>query len=602
MEKRTVSDSGAKNLPSLFSERAGEYPQQTTDPVDPTSAGEYRGYYKSVGEEGGRWFPRQSTHRGRAGGAHNGIDIYARYAPFPRETPILAATDGTFSPVFDDLSPDDVGNRARIETTFDGKSATFIYGHLARFHGGGRKVKKGDVIGYAGCSGNANAAGECSTVGGCGVTSCHVHLIAAFGSKVSENNGKKKTVLNDVNPAELLGWKLGFKNNDNPIRCKDWTGPKHPNGPEIPSEQGELKATVRTEWPRVAGKNGSLRHNPLPAPFDLHEFDDTRAIVATRNAYDLIATRLMDADVGKRLLEPVVTAYLGSGTAAEKIQEAVAAERDTLLASTDGPLGGQVNRVLILLHHAFWHLIGGQAMTVALSQRTFDRYVKDELALNSEEIKKFRTVTLFESGIGVDGEARLVSVDHGQSAHHRTQIKNYKEGDTEGDTKEVAVTSIGFGRGSLMQATWPEDISSTDIATEFYLIRLRAALMALWHLETVVYRNEQALRADTVEIRNGAVASIDAALGIVLIWLPDLTSHLSIVGLDDVAKEERREALGLLIKDLSSRNAKLFELARLRSNELETGRQVGPAFLTFEIVEPAPAPTAPPAQGGGGGT
>ena len=86
----------------------------------------------------------------RTGHRHDALDIMAR-----RGTPVLAAVDGTIRKLFTSRA----GGLTIYE--FDGaETLSYYYAHLDRYAGGlreGNRVKRGDVIGYVGSTGNAPA-------------------------------------------------------------------------------------------------------------------------------------------------------------------------------------------------------------------------------------------------------------------------------------------------------------------------------------------------------------------------------------------------------------------------------------------------------------
>ena len=86
----------------------------------------------------------------RTGHRHDALDIMAR-----RGTPVLAAVDGTIRKLFTSRA----GGLTIYE--FDGaEKMSYYYAHLDHYASGlreGDKVKRGDVIGYVGSTGNAPA-------------------------------------------------------------------------------------------------------------------------------------------------------------------------------------------------------------------------------------------------------------------------------------------------------------------------------------------------------------------------------------------------------------------------------------------------------------
>jgi murein DD-endopeptidase MepM/ murein hydrolase activator NlpD len=87
----------------------------------------------------------------RRGGRHEAIDIMA-----PRGTPVVAADDGTVVKLFKSVP----GGLTVYE--FDASATfAFYYAHLDGYAAGvveGKHLKRGDLIGYVGSTGNASAA------------------------------------------------------------------------------------------------------------------------------------------------------------------------------------------------------------------------------------------------------------------------------------------------------------------------------------------------------------------------------------------------------------------------------------------------------------
>lgn len=190
-------------LPSMFQ---GTAPAQL-DPIGVLAypAGELRGMYST--QVAGvitqtTWKPQWSTFaHPRGGGGHNGVDIYA-----PVGTPIVAVVDGALT--FHAAGSSEIGNRAWLAFKRGSTSYRLIYGHLSGFAGADRSVKRGEVIGYSGCSGNANYALDCLAPGKCGVASSHVHLIL-----------KNDTQGTDLDAASALGWRLRYADDLRELPC-----------------------------------------------------------------------------------------------------------------------------------------------------------------------------------------------------------------------------------------------------------------------------------------------------------------------------------------------------------------------------------------------
>jgi len=112
-------------------------------PLSPTT------YNLLIPVEGIRPNQLKSTfNEGRAGHVHHAIDILA-----PRGTPVLAAVDGTVRKLF--LSR--AGGITLYEYDLAGERS-YYYAHLDGYASGireGLAVRRGDVLGYVGTTGNA---------------------------------------------------------------------------------------------------------------------------------------------------------------------------------------------------------------------------------------------------------------------------------------------------------------------------------------------------------------------------------------------------------------------------------------------------------------
>lgn len=183
--------------PGLFElDEAGRslYPMQLEKVRDESVVGEIRGTYK-----GDVWKPSLSLYGGRAKG-HNGVDIYA-----PVGMPIVATVAGRVQFVDDSNA---LGKRAWLSFRWQGRDWRFIYGHLDRFEGEARKVSRGDVIGYSGCTGNADSGEPCTKPNRCGLSSAHVHFMLR-----DDSSGKL------VDPLAHLDWKLQYRDDTRDVPC-----------------------------------------------------------------------------------------------------------------------------------------------------------------------------------------------------------------------------------------------------------------------------------------------------------------------------------------------------------------------------------------------
>ena len=92
-----------------------------------------------------------SFNQTRGGGRHEAIDI-----PAPRGTPVIAVDDGRVVKLFNSKP----GGLTVYQFDPDEKVA-YYYAHLDRYAPGlaeGRQLKRGDLVGYVGSTGNANPA------------------------------------------------------------------------------------------------------------------------------------------------------------------------------------------------------------------------------------------------------------------------------------------------------------------------------------------------------------------------------------------------------------------------------------------------------------
>ncbi|MGR5550682.1 M23 family metallopeptidase [Vibrio sp. DNB22_12_1] len=439
---------------SLFE---GSYPTQRKAEALKGYAGEYRGYYPPSG--GLNWRPKSSQRGGRNGGKHNGVDIYTGYGPFPVDTPILSATDGKLTLMFDDQKPNDLGNRAAIVTNVNGKELHFRYGHLSRFARGSGEVKKGEIIGYAGCTGNADTKGECSEDGPCGITSCHVHLTVAINGSFTKEN--------TPDPIPILGWKLDYEN-DKSLKCNDISGRKW----VPPRPSGRLIAWDVLEHKRERTPSGRQKRKPLAAPFQYIAFDDTRRLLQAVAAYQNLQSRITSQktthhagesknkttfgddlkkymrDVWRGKIDAPKRAFQPQRVSHVRVLDTLDKEIQDIRSNNTIPLGGSVARALLVGAHALWYLMGGATIRAGMSNRR----LKD---LGTKKLPVPTKSSLPSCGLGVNGHAILVATDQAQVAFHFSTLKVslVKEHD-------ITAVSLDFGTISGMQAIWPLDLTT----------------------------------------------------------------------------------------------------------------------------------------------
>ena len=157
------------------------------------NAGELRGLYGNPGAL--VWHPEWSQYRATRPPSkpHWGVDIYA-----PAGAEIVAVCNGELSYA---QQANGLGLYARLQFSVLGKVYAFHYGHLQAKRGEARSVPKGEVIGYAGCSGNAGVDGICASApAGLGFSSSHVHF--ALLPPQAPATPKRS------NPLTVLGWTL----------------------------------------------------------------------------------------------------------------------------------------------------------------------------------------------------------------------------------------------------------------------------------------------------------------------------------------------------------------------------------------------------------
>lgn len=219
-------------------------------------AGELRGYYRrSDGSD--RWKPAWSAFgHPRNGKTHQGLDIYARVG-----TPVVAIADG-YAMLYPTPTPgDELGIKAGVTIRgSDNKKYDVLYGHLSSLEGISRAVRKGDVLGYSGCTGNADD-GACTTPNRCNGQSSHLHIAVRESTTGSAY----------LDPAWLFGWQLGYASDTRDVACD--RAFSRSTGSDGRNQTDDLiQWTITDEQATAAvvpGRRGSASDVLIPAQVDI---------------------------------------------------------------------------------------------------------------------------------------------------------------------------------------------------------------------------------------------------------------------------------------------------------------------------------------------
>lgn len=443
---------------SLF-EQSGTtvlYPTQTKETRVTTDAGELRGSFPKGGGQD-VWQPYLSRLWGRTNketkkAAHGGWDIYAPYFPFPNEVPIYAPISGRMQTVFNVESPDDLGNRIWLWTGKPWQSQRLIFGHLNRFNGRSRDVKKGEIIGYAGCSGNADTKGECTTAGQFRVNTGHVHL--------SLRNAAGKT----ADPLPALGWALRYsdwKKTDSKTPSQwEASGDLLPSVPAPADWRGRLNAK---SFAIELVKRKTTRAKALPEPFNLIDIDRESSIEQTYDALVVMHSRLKKAKDHKKykFQHHGVKVFRESIKDATKLVAQIEAQRGTISEGEPAKSLGTITRMLFDANRLFWLMIGGKALLRVVS---------------NPNRNSVWTGVPPDCGLAGNGESWIIAAPNAQSALHAARFD-----DDEGNPLDWAA-SVTFGAGTDFHAT----LATSDADTAGLPKGLNDYLKKCWELFSVI--------------------------------------------------------------------------------------------------------------------
>lgn len=425
-----MDDAKEKPLAHMFDPTgsANGFPRQTTKALTEGEAfaGELRGYYP-----GDWWKPKSSRIWGRGTAehrAHQGWDIYAPYFPFPLETPIYAIVSGRVHLKSGTREADGLGNR--IFLTPNGKGAkTYIYGHLNRFAGRFKngEVKQGELLGFAGCTGNADEDCECSEIGPkFNLNSGHVHL---------QIIGETLTEPSEQIPS--LGWRLRFGDDD--AMTPEQFDKKHGKLLEAPKKAGQT-GRLKLDRRGVSRPSKTYAAMTLAAPHDLIDLDDKALLSQTATAYTAFAARL-NGKGSEPHRDRGIQALRKSFRTLKSIMAAMEEQEISIHQGKDSQVFcAEVLRFLVNGHLVLWHLFGGPAALATL-----------------QNVKDRKTGTRPTDGvppacgIAMNGWSWMIAVDQGaQSALHFAELYN-EPGPA---LRKEWTFSVSFGAGTEWHAVF----------------------------------------------------------------------------------------------------------------------------------------------------
>lgn len=510
---------------SLFEQTGAtvHYPKQTDTPPETgkTYAGELRGYYPPNGEQN-VWRPRSSI-LGARGKEHKGWDIYAPFFEYPMETPIFAVISGEVQLHSGTTEPDGLGHRIWLTAGAGKNRAKLVYGHLnrynGRFEGVDRKVSKGDLIGYAGCTGNADTAGECSNAGPLNINSGHVHLQFYANDTLAD-------------PIPLLGWDLRFKT-DSDLSSAEFAA-KYAKFPQPPQKAGQSGFLVVSNAAMTRPKK-TAPATRLSKPHHLIDVDDAAAIRRTRAGYASMAGRLTSKNAEPHRNRGV-DKYFESFVRFETLRNAMQDQRRKISGTDPKVSVSETVRLILNGYLMLWHLFGGSAILAVVR--------------NSKKPKETGGSPP-DCGIGTNGRSWVIAVDQGQAVLHITHLY---EGSVP-KRRTDRTYSVSFGAGTewhaILDTALLAKLDSTSPTHDLMLSAVRLA-GTLATLSDHVHANAARLNSG----RNNpsskeAYVLLDAFIQDVIDTLAD--DIIDVIGrLRDPNKAaENRKAVGILLGALA---------------------------------------------------
>lgn len=460
------------------------YPTQARDaPSQDDYAGELRGYYGSAE------FNPYSSQYGmvRNGGTknHGGVDIYAPYYAYPLETPVYAICKGRIAFVYDNESPDDIGNRAWLYPDH-AQNDRVILGHLNRFHGRDREVEKGELIGFAGCSGNADAKFECTRIGTLNINSGHVHM--AYRPAAGQ----------PVDPLGKVGWSLRFSEIEDPVPLATWESQGHKLAK--PVRRTLPTGRLRTKTLGVQALAKSAKPTRLGAPFDTIDFDDPNALAKTAKFYELAHDRLAQpeptppappTDPKARFAQFGIDEFrksiVGVTNEVDKLNAIIAALHDIAKAAHESAtLKDRIQRSQTLA--AEYLLRSMRLLLLAMAGEAMPQVAKKP-AIGGEWAGHVP-----RCGIGLRGKSLLVSAGNGQAALQSSFLKKLVD-DPKDSNKKIAVPhskwtiSVSFGAGTPWHAILDERFDEESASEETlmaYSLAIASCVNTLVHISRIV--------------------------------------------------------------------------------------------------------------------